>query len=264
MPGPSPLGLHTPAESDVVIGAGLVAVRCGDRRRPGRRCESAETGYPRHDQENAVGQCRCRHRHRPGRLLRDQPADHALRTDLCRRSCRALLRRQHPRRSRPHRHLCTLVSCFQDHLCGSQRHSKGGPTVRAGKQPFGPKAKIIDMPHAIEALPPRPRSATNAGRSRRFTTPAARPRLLVDHRGARRPCPGCPHLGAGPPAGAPHQPRSAPQPRPVARRGPPPHARRYHDRWSSVWTLVRHTPLNTARLQSLEQALADTTNSLSA
>ena len=25
MPGPSPLGLHTPAESDVVIGAGLVA-----------------------------------------------------------------------------------------------------------------------------------------------------------------------------------------------------------------------------------------------
>src|SRR5215211_7309566 len=29
------------------------------------------------------------------------------------------------------------------------------PTVRTGKQPFGAKAKIIDMSGAIEALPPR-------------------------------------------------------------------------------------------------------------
>ena len=79
------------AESDVVIGAVLVARR-----------EGAEAGHPGDDRQHAPGQRRRRHRHRPGRLLRDQPADHALRPDLRRGGRRALLRGQHPRRGRPH------------------------------------------------------------------------------------------------------------------------------------------------------------------
>ena len=81
------------AESDVVIGAVLV---------PGAKAPKlvSREMIARH----ATRQRRGRHRHRPGRLLRDQPADDALRPDLRRGGRRALLRREHPRRGRPHLH----------------------------------------------------------------------------------------------------------------------------------------------------------------
>ena len=79
------------AESDVVIGAVLVA---------GAKAPKLVTRDM--IKSDAARKCRGRHCHRPGRLLRDQPADHALRTDLRRRGCRALLRCQHPRRRRAH------------------------------------------------------------------------------------------------------------------------------------------------------------------
>ncbi len=79
------------AEADVVIGAVLV---------PGR--EGAEAGHPRDDRRDAAGQRGRRHRHRPGRLLRDQPPDHPLRPHLRRGGRHPLLRGQHPRRGRPH------------------------------------------------------------------------------------------------------------------------------------------------------------------
>ena len=79
------------AESDVVIGAVLV---------PGAKAPKLVTREM--IATHATRQRRGRHRHRPGRLLRDQPADHPLRPDLRRGGGRALLRRQHPRRGRPH------------------------------------------------------------------------------------------------------------------------------------------------------------------
>ena len=106
------------AESDVVIGAVLVARR-----------EGAKTGYPRHDREHAAWQCGGRHRYRPRRLLRDQPTDHALRTDLHRRGCGALLRRQHPRRCRaylhPRAHQCHAA------VPGPRRDGRGSRRGRA-------------------------------------------------------------------------------------------------------------------------------------
>ena len=77
-------------------------VRRRHRRRPRPRREGAEAGHPGDDRQHATRQRRRRHRHRPGRLLRDQPADHALRPDLRRGGRRPLLRGQHPRRRRPH------------------------------------------------------------------------------------------------------------------------------------------------------------------
>ena len=43
------------------------------RRCAGPRRQGAEAGHPRDDRQHAAGQRRRRHRHRPGRLLRDQP-----------------------------------------------------------------------------------------------------------------------------------------------------------------------------------------------
>ena len=79
-------------------------VRRGDRRGAGARRQGAEAGHPGDDRQHAPGQRRRRHRHRPGRLLRDQPAHHAFRPDLRRGGRRALLRGEHPRRGRPHLH----------------------------------------------------------------------------------------------------------------------------------------------------------------
>ena len=81
------------ADSDVVIGAVLV---------PGAK--APEAGHPGDDRQHATGQRRRRHRHRPGRLLRNQPGHHAFRPHLHRGGRRALLRREHPRRGRPHLH----------------------------------------------------------------------------------------------------------------------------------------------------------------
>ncbi len=79
-----------------------------DRRRPrhrrgagaGRR--GAEAGDAQDDQADAAGLGARRHRHRPGRLLRDQPRDHPRRSDLRGRRRHALLRRQHAGRGRAH------------------------------------------------------------------------------------------------------------------------------------------------------------------
>ena len=59
------------AESDVVIGAVLV---------PGAKAPKLVSREM--IARDAAGQRRRRHRHRPGRLLRDQPADHPLGPDL--------------------------------------------------------------------------------------------------------------------------------------------------------------------------------------
>ena len=93
-PQPRPSTAAYVAESDVVIGAVLV---------PGAKAPKLVTREM--IATHAAGQRRGRHRHRPGRLLRDQPADHPLRSDLRRGGRRALLRGQHPRRGRPHLHL---------------------------------------------------------------------------------------------------------------------------------------------------------------
>ena len=81
------------AEADVVIGAVLV---------PGAKAPKLVTREM--IAGDAPGQRGRRHRHRPGRLLRDQQAHHPLRPHLRRGGGHALLRRQHPRRGRPHLH----------------------------------------------------------------------------------------------------------------------------------------------------------------
>ena len=55
-------------------------IRRRHRRRPRPWREGAEAGHPGDDRHHATRQRRGRHRHRPGRLLRDQPADDALRS----------------------------------------------------------------------------------------------------------------------------------------------------------------------------------------
>ena len=101
------------AESDVVIGAVLVA---------GAKAPKLVTRDM--IKKHAARQCRGRHRHRPGRLLRDQPADHPLRTDLRRRGCGALLRRQHPRSRRTH--LDPRAHQCHPAVLGSRREARCG------------------------------------------------------------------------------------------------------------------------------------------
>ena len=71
------------------------------RRAPARR-GGAQAHHPRHAEDDAPRRGDRRHRHRPGRLLRDLEADHPFASDLYRRRRRALLRRQHAGRRRPH------------------------------------------------------------------------------------------------------------------------------------------------------------------
>ena len=75
--------------ADLVIGAVLV---------PGAAAPKLVT--PRHAEEDAAGLRPRRRRHRPGRLLRDQPRHDPRRPDLRGRRHRPLLRRQHARRRR--------------------------------------------------------------------------------------------------------------------------------------------------------------------
>ena len=76
---------------------GAARGRPGDRRRadPGR--QGAAPGHPRDARHDEAGLGAGRRGDRPGRLLRDLAADHALRSDLRGRRRRPLLRREHAR-----------------------------------------------------------------------------------------------------------------------------------------------------------------------
>ena len=76
--------------------------RSRHRRGAAARRGGAQAHHPRHAEDHAPWRGHRRHRHRPGRLLRDLEADDPLASDLCRRRHRALLRRQHAGRGRPH------------------------------------------------------------------------------------------------------------------------------------------------------------------
>ena len=78
-----------------------------------------------------------RYRHRPGRLLRDQPADHPFRSDLYRGRCGALLRHQHARRGGPDLDL---------------RADQRDAAVRAGAGREGWRQAMLDDPHLAEGL----------------------------------------------------------------------------------------------------------------
>ena len=139
------------------------------------------------------------------------------------------------------------------HHCRARRSHCPSPSASRSSPHSSSPASCCDEPGAVRPRTPtrtnRTRLASHSPRrdrrrSRRFTTPAAHPRPLVDQRGARRPRPGCPHLGTGPPASPPHQPGSASRPRPVARSGPPTSPRRCHNNWSSLWTAIRRTALS--------------------
>ncbi len=100
-------------DADLVIGAVLIAGR-------GR----AEARHARHGEDHEAGRGAGRHRHRPRRLLRDQPADHACRAHLRARRGHPLLRDQHAGRRAPHLH-----------VRADQRHAalrQGASPIRAG------------------------------------------------------------------------------------------------------------------------------------
>jgi NAD/NADP transhydrogenase alpha subunit len=79
----------------------------GPRRRcrAGCRCGGTEAGVGAKRQGHARRRRTRRHFHRPGRLLRNEPADHACRTDLSRARLRALLCHQHAGRGAAHQHV---------------------------------------------------------------------------------------------------------------------------------------------------------------
>ena len=138
------------AESDVVIGAVLV---------PGAKAPKLVTREM--IASHAPGQRRRRHRHRPGRLLRDQPADHPLRPHLRRGGRRPLLRGQHPWRGRPH--LDPRPDLGHPALPGPRRpprrHRRRGGRPRPGPRPEHARrrprqpavAEAHDLPYADPA-----------------------------------------------------------------------------------------------------------------
>ena len=98
-------------------------IRCGDRRRSGRRRQGAETGYSRHDQ-----------RMRPGSVVVDIAIDQGGCFETAgrprtpnrprRRGCGALLRRQHPWRRRTD--LDSRAHQCHPAVLGSRRDARGG------------------------------------------------------------------------------------------------------------------------------------------
>ena len=74
----------------------------GHRRRVGGRRRGAEAGDARHGEQDEEGRGDGGYFHRPGRLLRNQQADHARRADVRGRWRRALLRDEHAGRRAAH------------------------------------------------------------------------------------------------------------------------------------------------------------------
>ncbi len=104
--------------------------RRGSRGRggAGRRRRGAEADHPRHGEDHEAGGGAGGHLHRPGRLLRDQPADHARRPDLRGRWRHPLLRRQHAGRGAAHLH------ARPDQRHAALRTRAGGPGLAGGPQ----------------------------------------------------------------------------------------------------------------------------------
>ena len=101
--------------------------RAGDRRGAGSRRRRAQARHPRHAQDDEARQRAGRHRHRPGRLLRNQPCDHPRRPGLRGRRDHPLLRRQHARRGRADQRL---------------RAQQRDPALRAARSPtWAPKKR---------------------------------------------------------------------------------------------------------------------------
>ena len=66
--------IKTAYASRDAIASAVERGRAGDRRGAGPRRRGAQAGHPRHAEDDEARLGAGRHRHRPGRLLRDQPS----------------------------------------------------------------------------------------------------------------------------------------------------------------------------------------------
>ena len=109
------------AESDVVIGAVLV---------PGAKAPKLVTREM--IAGDASGQRGRGHRHRPGRVLRDQPPDHPFRPHLRRGGGGPLLRGEHPGSGGAHvdARVDVVDVALPGHRCGPRRHSARPRPIR--------------------------------------------------------------------------------------------------------------------------------------
>ena len=127
--------------------------RGGDRLGTDPRRSRAAAGDARHGGGHATRGGAGRHRHRPGRLLRDEPADQPRCADLRRARRRALLRDQHARRGAAHLHRGA-------HACHAAVHQARWP-MRAWRA----RCRPIRI-SAVGSMSPMARSAANRSPAR--------------------------------------------------------------------------------------------------
>ena len=154
--------------------------RAVPRRRPGHRRgagpgrQGAEAGHQRAGLPDEARLGARRHRHRPGRLLRGLPADHARRPDLPGARLGLLLRRQHARRRAAHldlradqRHAALRRRARRPGLAGgaapTTRRWRSGLNTHDGQLIYAPVAEAHGLEHVARrrARLSRPPSTTD-------------------------------------------------------------------------------------------------------